>query len=66
MFGRLPFLIRTDIPPMLRYPVDSNALKFVSGLVSMFYSPELRSKAQGLMHILSAITKCPDSRTKSA
>ena len=62
---RLPFLIRTDIPPMLRYPVDPNALQFVSGLVSMFYSPEWNGKIAGLMNILTSITKQPAKRTKS-
>ena len=66
MWRRIPFLIRTDIPPMLRYPVHSSALMFVSGLVSMFYSPELQGKVTGLMNILAAITKRPSSRTKAA
>jgi hypothetical protein len=50
---RFPWLMRTDIPPMLRYPVHQNAYQFTSALISMFYSQSIAGSVRGLLSLLS-------------
>ena len=63
--SRVPWLIRTDIPAMLQYPVHDNAQRFVTGLISMFYSVDLAGKTRGLAGVLAAVLGRPQ-RTKQA
>ena len=62
---RVPWLLRTDVPAMLQYPVHNSAQRFVTGLISMFYSVDLAGKARGLMQVLSAVMGRPQ-RTKQS
>ena len=48
-------LIRTDMPPVLQYPVGRTALPFVCGLIRMFYGPSLLDVLHGLGAVLSAL-----------
>lgn len=36
---RYPWLMKTELPRLLRYPVKDRAFDFVSGLTKMFYYP---------------------------
>ena len=47
--------MRTDIPPILRYPVGDGAFGFVAGLVTMFYGTSLGTRARGLAAVLRAL-----------
>ena len=40
--------MRTDIPPLLHYPVGDAAFPFVCGLIGMFYGLTLRDNLAGL------------------
>ena len=53
--GRWPWLMRTDIPPLLRYPVGDSAFGFVAGLVAMFYGTSLGARARGVAAVLRAL-----------
>jgi hypothetical protein len=48
---RWPF--KTAIPPMLQYPVKSQAFKFVTSLVWMFYSESWSGSIKGLFGLVS-------------
>ena len=54
---RFPWLMRTDIPPLLQYPVKAGAFDFVCGLVKMFYGLTLRDQLQGIFSIVRALLK---------
>ena len=47
--------MRTDIPPLLQYPVKSGAFEFVCGLVKMFYGLTLRDQVNGVVSILRSL-----------
>jgi acyl-CoA reductase-like NAD-dependent aldehyde dehydrogenase len=49
-----PLLIKTQIPPLLRYPVPEAGFGFVCGLIRMFYAPEWGTVAAGLMDVIGA------------
>ena len=49
--ARWPWLIRTDIPPLLQYPVGDAAFPFVCGLIAMFYGPSLGARLDGLLSV---------------
>ena len=49
-----PLLIRTQIPPLLRYPIPDAGFGFVCGLIRMFYAPEWTSTAAGLRDVIGA------------
>ena len=51
MLRRVPWLMRTDIPPLLQYPVGDAAFPFVCGLISMFYGLSLRDTLAGLVMV---------------
>ena len=42
----VPWLIRTDIPPPLQYPVAPYAFDFCAGLIRMFYGLSLWERAK--------------------
>lgn len=50
---RFPWLMRTDIPPLLQYPVGDAAFPFVCGLISMFYGLSLLDNLSGLWTVIS-------------
>ena len=50
---------------MLQYPVHDHAVRFVTGLISMFYSVGLASKVRGLTQVLVAVCSRP-SRAKQS
>ena len=50
---RFPWLMRTDIPPLLQYPVGDLAFPFVCGLISMFYGLSLKENFRGLCSVIS-------------
>ncbi|EIE25874.1 ALDH-like protein [Coccomyxa subellipsoidea C-169] len=50
---RFPWLMRTDIPPLLQYPVGDAAFPFVCGLISMFYGLSLRDNLSGLCTVIA-------------
>lgn len=45
--------MRTDIPPLLQYPVGDSAFPFVCGLISMFYGFSVRENLRGLYTVIS-------------
>ena len=49
---RFPWLMRTDIPPLLQYPVGDSAFPFVCGLISMFYGLSVRENLRGLCSVI--------------
>jgi hypothetical protein len=51
MLRRVPWLMRTDIPPLLQYPVGDAAFPFVCGLIRMFYGLSLRDNLAGLVMV---------------
>jgi hypothetical protein len=61
---RWPWLMRTDIPPILRYPVGNGAFGFVAGLVAMFYGTSLAARARGLSAVLGALLRGAPARPK--
>ena len=60
----VPWLIRTDIPPPLRYPVAPYAFDFVSGLIKMFYGLTWGDCLAGLYEVAAAFLK-PARRGKA-
>ena len=50
---RYPWLMRTDIPPLLQYPVGDLAFPFVCGLISMFYGLTYLENLRGLCSVIS-------------
>lgn len=52
---RFPRLIKTGLPPLLRYPVSPQAFSFVTALVQMFYCPDIveRIKAMAMLVAIS-------------
>jgi hypothetical protein len=49
-----PLLIRTQIPPLLRYPIPDAGFGFVCGLIRTFYAPEWMTTAAGLRDVICA------------
>ena len=47
--------MKTDIPPILQYPVGDKSFQFACALVSMFYSPSLLGNLKGLQSLLMAL-----------
>ncbi|KAK9808600.1 hypothetical protein WJX72_000341 [[Myrmecia] bisecta] len=52
---RWPWLMRTDMPPIIQYPVGDGAFSFTCGLVTMFYAPSWRGSLRGVATLLSAL-----------
>ena len=52
---RFPWLLRTHIPAMLRYPTRPGAFAFQTALVRIFYAPDLGAKVDGLWALLSTL-----------
>lgn len=48
---RAPWLMKTEIPPPLQYPVAPFGFKFVHSLCMMFYSPSIGMRIKGLAMI---------------
>lgn len=64
---RFPWLMRTNIPPMLQYPVGANAYRFTASLISMFYSPSLTGCVGGLVGLLKCfLPGKPSHRVKDS
>lgn len=61
---RFPWLLRTDIPPLLQYPTKPAAFAFQTGLVRMFYGLGLVSKLAGLKQVLGAVLSLQPKREK--
>ena len=67
---RFPWLMRTDIPPPLQYPVSDVAFTFVTSIVKMFYGYNLRVKVDGLVGLAmcflapSSVAKKQPAKTK--
>ena len=47
--------MKTAIPPLLQYPVGDAALAFTSGLIALFYAPELSGKLRGLLRLIRCL-----------
>ena len=60
----VPWLIRTDIPPPLRYPVAPYAFDFVAGLIRMFYGLTWGDAFRGLMEVIACFV-LPAKRRKA-
>ena len=59
-------LVRTQLPPPLRYPLANAALPFVRGLMHFFYGHSLASKLSGVVGLIScalAPSRVPPSAT---
>ena len=61
---RIPWLMKTTIPPMLQYPVGDAAFQFTCSLISMFYAPELRARFHGILQLLACFLPGKPARTK--
>ena len=57
-------MMKTDIPPILQYPVGEKSFQFACALVSMFYSPNLFGNLRGLQSLLSALL--PEGKSKTS
>lgn len=53
---RWPWLIRTDIPPLLQYPLSTRSFAFVSGLIDLFYAPAWSTSLKGVRKVILAAT----------
>jgi hypothetical protein len=51
----LPWLMKTNIPPLWQHPVGAAAYPFAEALTAMFYGPSLGVKAAGLAGVLRAV-----------
>lgn len=51
----LPALIRTSIPPVLRYPIGAGGFTFVSGLIKLFYAPTWGGVVAGVKDVLKGL-----------
>jgi acyl-CoA reductase-like NAD-dependent aldehyde dehydrogenase len=60
-----PWLIRTDIPPPLQYPVAPYAFDFCAGLIRMFYGLSLWERAKGVAGIVACFV-LPAKKPKAA
>ncbi len=63
---RFPWLMRTDIPPMLRYPLHLNAYQFTTALISMFYSLNIAGSVNGLVSLLASLMPARKQPSKHA
>jgi acyl-CoA reductase-like NAD-dependent aldehyde dehydrogenase len=61
----IPWLIRTDIPPPLRYPVAPYAFDFCAALCRIFYGLSLWERAKGVAGV-AACFLLPARKTKLA
>ena len=61
---RVPWLMKTTIPPMLQYPVGDAAFQFTSSLVALFYAPELSGRLRGLIQLVQCFL--PSIRAKQS
>ena len=61
---RWPWLMRTDIPPPLQYPVAPYAFEFVSGLIQMFYGLSLVDRARGIAAVIACFVLPAKKRAK--
>ena len=61
----VPWLIRTDIPPPLQYPVAPYAFDFCSGLIRLFYGLSLWERAKGVGAIIACFV-LPTRKAKTA
>lgn len=44
--------MKTEIPPIMQYPVDRRAYRFATSLIRMFYAPNLAGNLGGLLSLL--------------
>jgi hypothetical protein len=56
--------MRTDIPPLLQYPIGDAAYAFTASLISMFYAPGWGGCARGLIGLLRSVMPSIGSRQK--
>ena len=56
MSCRWPWLMRTDIPPLLQYPLSTRSFAFVSGLIDLFYAPAWSTSLKGIRKVILAAT----------
>ena len=49
---RFPWLMKTEIPPIMQYPVDRRSYLFATSRIRMFYAPSLAGSVGGLMSLL--------------
>lgn len=63
----LPALIRTSIPPVLRYPIAPGGFTFVTGIIKLFYAPTWGGVVAGVRDILKGLVAkeaADDSKAK--
>ena len=48
--------MRTDIPPLLQYPLSTRSFGFVSGLIDLFYAPAWSTSLKGIRKVILAAT----------
>jgi len=61
---RLPWLMRSSIPPPWAYPIQDNAFDFGAGMIGMFYGPSLPHKAAGLGRLLRSLVAGGKAKAK--
>ena len=44
--------MKTEIPPIMQYPLDPRAYRFATSLISMFYAPSVWGSLGGLAGLL--------------
>jgi acyl-CoA reductase-like NAD-dependent aldehyde dehydrogenase len=62
----LPWLVRTSIPPVLRYPVAPGGFTFVMGLIRLFYAPTWGGVVGGVGDIVRGATATAAPATAAA
>lgn len=50
---KYPKLIKTGLPPLLRYPVSSQAFSFVKAIVHLFYSPNMFERVKAAAKLIA-------------
>lgn len=56
--------MRTDIPPLLQYPIGDAAYAFTASLIAMFYAPSWGGAARGLAGLLRAVMPGGSGKSK--
>lgn len=64
VLDRAPWLMKTEIPPPLQYPVAPFGFKFVHSLCMMFYGPSAGMRVKGLLTL--AFCFLPQRESKKA
>lgn len=63
---RLPWIMKTALPPPLQYPVASYGFQFVHALCKMFYGSSVGMRVSGLLTLARVSLFPPQTKAKQA